>query len=160
MLLSSENQVCPGYALVVENTGTMPLRRQRVRREGAGGVAEQGRASIGRPWNTGEPSPTQDTYPEPGCHRATTSSDAAGGDARRRDRRAHRHPGIAAARPKTKRRIEESGSLSAPIVPFESWRTREGEEPGSREGKIPQVAGGRLYAEPSAWRHALNPPRK
>ena len=160
MLLSSENQVCPGTALVVENTGAMPLRRHRVRRGGSGGVAEQGRASIGRPWNTGEPSPTQDTYPESGCHRATTSSDAAGGDARRRDRRAHRHPGIATARPKTKQCAEASGSLSAPIVPFESWRTRDGEEPVSREGKIPQVAGGHLYAATRAWRHALNPPRQ
>jgi hypothetical protein len=162
VLLSSENTYYPEIVFVVSLTGTMLLRRHRVRRSGIGGVEEQGRASIGRPWNTGEPSLNQGNMPEPGWHRPTTSRAAEAGDGHRCDQREHRQPCIAAARGQLKRWAEESGSLSAPIVPIERWRTCNGEEPVSREGKIPPTqcgSGGRLYAGSSAWRHAFNPPR-
>ena len=162
MLLSPEKPNSDNV-LAFLMAGAKPTRRHRVRREGFGGVVEQGRVSTGRPWNTREPSLNQGPKPEPGWHRPTTSRAVEAGDGRHCDQSPHRHPCIAAARPQPKRRAEESGSLSAPIVPMERWRTRNGEEPVSREGKIPLRfcgTGGRLYAGTRAWRHALNPPRK
>ena len=160
MPLSSENAYNPRYVLVVSETGTMPLRRYRVRRGGVGGVEEQGKAVTGRPWNTGEPSLNQGTTPEPGWHRPTTSSAAKAGDGLCCESKTHRQPCIVTSRGQPERRAEESGSLSAPTVPIERRRTCHGEEPVSREGKIPPEAGGRLNTGISAWRHVLNPPRK
>ena len=62
-------------------------------------------------------------------------------------------PVICCARLQTKRGHEASGSLSAFIVASESWRTRDGEEPGSSEGR-------HLLVGINVWNHALtNPPR-
>jgi hypothetical protein len=162
VLLSSENVFDPEFVLVVSGTGTKSVRRHRVRRTEVGGVEEQGRTSNGRPWNTGEPSLSQGTTPETGWHRSTTSRAGKAGDGLPCDQSEHRQPCIAVARSQTKRWAEESGSLSAPIVPIERWRTCYREEPVSREGKIPTTqcgTGGRLNAGTSAWRHAFNPLR-
>jgi hypothetical protein len=159
-MLSSFEKPNSDHVFAVLMAGTKPTRRHGVRRGGFGGVVEQGRVLTGRPWNTGEPSLNQGPQPEPGWHRPTTSRIEEAGDGLPSEQSPHRHPCIATARSQTKRHAEESGSLSAPIVPIERRRTDNGQESVSREGKIPPVAGGRLYAGPSAWRHALNPPRK
>ena len=143
MLLSPEKPNSDNV-LAFLMAGAKPTRRHRVRRGGFGGVVEQGRVSTGRPWNTREPSLNQGPKPEKGWHRPTTSRAAEAGDGRRCDQSPHHQPCIAAARPQPKRRAEESGSLSAPIVPMERRRTGNGRNRSVGKGKFrPALRDGR-----------------
>src|ERR1700722_5066586 len=103
MLLSSENAYSSRIVPIVSLVGTMPPRRHRVRCGGVGGVVEQGNASTGKPWNTGEPSLSQGNKPEKGWHRPTTSRAAKAGDGRCCCRKLHRLPCIATSRAEPKR---------------------------------------------------------
>ena len=106
----------------VHPRGTMLAHRHRVRCVRLGGVQEQGEAPQGLTRNTGYPSSVDPQGPMP------------------------------VARLGAERSGEGSGSLSTCIVAFERWRTRDGEEPVSSEGRC-------LSFGINVWKHMLYPQR-
>jgi hypothetical protein len=111
----------------VDAPGTMLACHQCVRHVRFGGVQAQGKASTGLTWNTGGPS--FEGWQDDDRSRVERSSGP-----------------IPAARRQTKLCDEGSGRLNAPIVAFEGWRTRDGEEPVSSQG-------GRLLSGANVWKH-------
>jgi hypothetical protein len=153
MLLSPEIRHYSSIVLSVRDLGTTSACRHRVRPAEFGGVGEQGRVSPGLAWNTGDPSRMLVNHPDPGRYRiSTTKNPRDGGRTRTRQEASHQLT-IPSGKPIKRAGGEASGSLRLLIVAIETWRSADGSEPWSSEGRVPHTG-------TNAHRHGPNPQRK
>ena len=152
MLLSPEIRRFSYIVLSVSKLRTTFTCRHCVRTVGRGGVEEQGRGSQGLAWNTGDPSRKLEQNPDQGRHRKSTTKNHGGGLAKVRQEAHHRL--TIPHRKRSKQAVgETSGSLRLFIVAIEPWRSADGSEPSSSEGRVP-------FTGTNAHRHGRNPQRK
>jgi hypothetical protein len=103
-------------------------------------------------WNTGDPSRVLEQSPDPGRHRKSTTRSLSGGSAEARQEAHHQPTRSPHKRPK-RGGGDTSGSLRFFVVAIETWRSADGSEPWSSEGRVPLIG-------TKAHRHGFNPLRK